>query len=250
MPEAPPAKEGSTSSLPLIVPFRTTVPTREPVPTANSMRMRAATCFVGRGLDEETRGQEADVKRSVSTFGAYVITDCFRDVCVFVVCCRRSKILRKPMPSTKEKRRQQQRARREKLFLAQRRHLTSCSFTWHELVSADGKLVSEGRRRAARQLAQVWSAMLYSRTAGGGVCRGKHNKAAVSVAVGRVRRHVEVRLSLQYRVCCLSPHEKYVMYETMSHSHYWGVVGVQPGFAQLHPIVSRNSGCTLCDDSP
>ena len=151
MPEAPPAKEGSTSSLPLIVPFRTTVPTREPMPTANSMRMRAATCLVGRGLDEETRGQEADVKRSVSTFGAYVITDCFRDVCVFVVCCRRSKILRKPMPSTKEKRRQQQRARREKLFLAQRRHLTSCSFTWHELVSADGKLVSEGRRRAARQ---------------------------------------------------------------------------------------------------
>ena len=74
------------------------------------------------------------------------------------------------------------------------------------------------------------------------MCRGKHNKAAVSVAVGRVRRHVEVRLSLQYRVCCLSPHEKYVMYETMSHSHYWGVVGVQPGFAQLHPIVSRNSG--------
>ena len=129
MPEAPPAKEGSTSSFPLIVPFRTTVPTHEPVPTANSMRMRAATCLVGRGLDEETRGQEADVKRSVSTFGAYVITDCFRDVCVFVVCCRRSKILRKPMPSTKEKRRQQQRARREKLFLAQRRHLTSCSFT-------------------------------------------------------------------------------------------------------------------------
>ena len=81
------------------------------------MRMRAATCLVGRGLDEETRGQEADVKRSVSTFGAYVITDCFRDVCVFVVCCRRSKILRKPMPSTKKKRRQQQRARREKLFL-------------------------------------------------------------------------------------------------------------------------------------
>ena len=61
MPEAPPAKEGSTSSLPLIVPFRTTVPTHEPVPTANSMRMRAATCLVGRGLDEETRGQEADV---------------------------------------------------------------------------------------------------------------------------------------------------------------------------------------------
>lgn len=93
-----------------------------------------------------------------------------------------------------------------------------------------------------RSSAQVWSAMLYSRTAGGGVCRGKHNKAAVSVAVGRVRRHVEVRLSLQYRVCCLSPHEKYVMYETMSHSHYWGVVGVQPGFAQLHPIVTRRQG--------
>ena len=33
---------------------------------------------------------------------------------------------------------------------------------------------------------------------GGGVCRGKHNKEAVSVAVSRVRRHVEVRLSLQY----------------------------------------------------
>ena len=184
--------------------------------------------------DPWSRGRRR--KRSVSTFGAYVITDCFRDVCVFVVCCRRSKILRKPMPSTKEKRRQQQRARREKLFLAQRRHLTSCSFTWHELVSADGKLVSEGRRRAARQLAQVWSAMLYSRTAGGGVCRGKHNKAAVSVAVGRVRRHVEVRLSLQYRVCCLSPHEKYVMYETtcliLITGGWWGFNRASPSYTQ------------------
>ena len=83
MPEAPPAKEGSTSSLPLIVPFRTTVPTREPVLTANSMRMRAATCLVGRGLDEETRGQEADVASGASAPLALMSSLTASVMCVF-----------------------------------------------------------------------------------------------------------------------------------------------------------------------